>query len=93
MPFVIQLVGEYVLEILVTIQHGLAELDTPGTSQHAAYGQFLAGNPGFLALTSQRVTSYWNCYYRSKYPDRRDYPGHTLLLSLQNAAAAYTETN
>lgn len=91
MPFVIQLVGEYVLEILVTIKQRLAQLDTPGTPQHAAYGQFLAANPDFLTLTSQRVTSYWNCYYRFEYPRRRDYPGQILLLSLQNAAAAYTE--
>lgn len=74
MPFVVQLVGEYVLEILVTIQDQLAELTTPGAAQHTAYGQFLAANPHFLTLTGQRVASYWNCYYRLAYPDRRTYP-------------------
>ena len=92
MPFVVQLVGEYVLEILVTIQDQLANLNTPGAAQHTAYGQFLAANPDFLVLTGQRVASYWNCYYRSAYPDLRTYPGHALLRSLQAAASSYAAT-
>lgn len=86
-PFVVQLAGEYVLEIIATIQHELTELDRPGTSQHAAYGQFLARNSAFLAITGQRVASYWNCYFRSSYPERRSYPGHALLMSFQTAAS------
>lgn len=92
MPFVVQLVGEYVLEILVTIQDQLAELNTPDAAQHTAYGQFLAANPNFLTLTGQRVTSYWNCYYRPAYPNLHTYPGHALLRSLQAAASSYAPT-
>jgi hypothetical protein len=88
-PFVVQLVGEYVVEILVAIQRGLAELDRPGSAQHTAYGRFLADNPDFLARTGQRVTSYWDCYYRSSYPDPRSYPGQTLLTAFRAAAAAH----
>jgi hypothetical protein len=92
MPFVVQLVGEYVLEILVTIQDQLSELNTPGGAHHTAYGQFLAANHDFLTLTGQRMTSYWNCYYRSTYPELHTYPGHALLRSLRAAASSYAAT-
>ncbi|MGW4091529.1 hypothetical protein [Nocardia sp. NPDC004750] len=90
-PFVVQLVGEYVLDIVVTIQQGLTDLDHPHTLHHQAYGRFSATNPHFIRLTSQRVASYWNCYYRHRYT-HRDYPGRLLIDSLQDAAAAYRGT-
>lgn len=88
-PFVVQLAGEYVLEILLDIRRGLTDLEEPGTPQHATYGQVLAANPSFVALTGQRVVSYWNCYHRSLYADRRHYPGYTLMTSLRAAARYY----
>lgn len=48
-PFVVQLVGEYVLEILVVICDELRDLATPGTFGHLAYGQFIVDNPAFFA--------------------------------------------
>lgn len=30
----------------------------------------------FVALTGQRVASYWDCYHRRRYPTLIDYPGH-----------------
>lgn len=57
-PFVVQLVGEYVIEILDVIQHNLKLLNV------SIYQQFLDCNPELLGRTRQRVTSYWNCYYR-----------------------------
>jgi hypothetical protein len=57
-PFVVQLVGEYVVEILRDIETNLGNLDK------SLYAQFLRANPDFLALTEQRVISYWDCYYR-----------------------------
>jgi hypothetical protein len=57
-PFVIQLLGEYVVEVLRVIEVNLGNLDK------ALYAQFLRANPDFLALTEQRVISYWDCYYR-----------------------------
>lgn len=56
-PFVVQLVGEYVIEILSAIRDGLHELD------HDLYRAFLISNPAFFKLTKQRVASYRNCYY------------------------------
>ncbi|MFF3448494.1 hypothetical protein ACFYXJ_15350 [Streptomyces sp. NPDC002667] len=94
-PFVVQLVGEHVLEILVAIRDGLLDLDldldTPGTRGHIAYGTFLADNPAFFARTQRRVVSYWNCNYRFAYASFVGYPGCALLGLLRSAAADMTE--
>jgi hypothetical protein len=70
-PFVVQLVGEYVLEITQSIRDGIDHLD-PGL-----YGIFLRQNPAFYRVTKARVASYWNCYYRA-FP-RKDYAGFQVL--------------
>jgi hypothetical protein len=85
-PFVVQLIGEYVADILMDIRSGLAEVDIPGTRKHAMYGEFGAANPEFMILTRQRVASYWDCYYRNLWADRAYYPGTTLIESLRAAA-------
>jgi hypothetical protein len=87
-PFVVQLVGEYVVEILVDIQEALTELDVEGSPQRLQYGRFVADNPAFIELTAQRVASYWDCYYRSAHPEQDDYPGFQLVWSLRDAGAA-----
>jgi hypothetical protein len=71
-PFVIQLLGEYVVEILRVIEANLGNLDK------ALYAQFLRANLEFLALTEQRVISYWDCYYRFSCR-KEDYPGFRAL--------------
>jgi len=86
-PFVVQLVGEYVLEILVVICDELRVLATPGTCGHRAYGQFIVDNPAFFARTQRRVVSYWSCYYRGTYASFRGYPGCALLDLLRSAAS------
>jgi hypothetical protein len=70
-PFVVQLAGEYVVEILQVIQQNLKLLNT------TMYTQFLRTNPELLARTKQRVASYWNCYYRNS--RREDYVGFRVL--------------
>jgi transposase len=86
-PFVVQLVGEYVLEILVVIRDELRDLATPGTRSRLVYGQFIVENPAFFARTQRRVVSYWSCYYRSAYATFRGYPGCSLLDLLRSAAS------
>jgi hypothetical protein len=54
--FVVLLVGEYVVEILQVIQENLTHLET------STYADYVRANPEFLALTEQRVISYWDCY-------------------------------
>jgi hypothetical protein len=70
-PFVVQLVGEYVAEIIRVVHQNLGNLDA------SLYRQFLRANPQFLAITEQRVISYWNCYYRSHARD--EYVGFQVL--------------
>jgi hypothetical protein len=69
--FVVQLVGEYVIEILRIIQENLPYLET------SIYAGFVRANPEFLALTEQRVISYRDCYYRSS--KKEEYPGFLIL--------------
>jgi hypothetical protein len=69
--FVVPLVGEYVVEILRLIQENLTHLET------SIYADFVRANPEFLALTEQRVISYWNCYYRSI--RKEEYPAFLVL--------------
>jgi len=80
-PFVVQLAGEYVIEILTLISERLPLLD------RSLYGEFVRGNPAFLDLTGQRIMSYWDCYYRNV--RREDYVGFKILeffRSLQHSA-------
>ncbi|MFF4510495.1 hypothetical protein [Streptomyces mirabilis] len=56
-PFVVQLAGEYVLEILEVISRSLPGLSTPGSTQRRPYGEFIARNPAFFARTERRVVS------------------------------------
>ncbi|MEU0332816.1 hypothetical protein [Streptomyces sp. NPDC006193] len=86
-PFVVQLAGEYVVEILEGIRHGLPGLDVPGSYQRRLYGEFIARNPAFFARTERRVVSYWSCYYRWKYPVFGTYPGSVLTEAFRTAAS------
>jgi len=88
-PYVVQLVGEYVIEILLTIERGLRELNTPRSDQRERYGQFVVENPAYFELIGKRVTSYWNCYYRFQFPRQTDYPGSALVAMLRSAGDDY----
>ncbi|MBT2369302.1 hypothetical protein J7E88_29330 [Streptomyces sp. ISL-10] len=89
-PFVMQLVGEYVLEILEAIQHGLCDLPSKRSAQRLLYGDFIARNPAFFATIERRVVSYWSCYYRWDFPVFGTYPGCRLLELLRSAATDRT---
>lgn len=85
-PFVVHLIGEYVLEIVLRIKDELADIRLPGTATHTVYGRFAAANPDFITLTNDRAASYWNCYHRHRYPQVAEYPATVLLASIRNAA-------
>lgn len=57
-PFVIQLLGEYVIEIQSLIHKNIDVIMNP------IYAQFINDNSEFISLTRQRIISYWNCYHR-----------------------------
>jgi hypothetical protein len=75
--FVIQLVGEYVVEILELIDRNLDSFDPE------IYSEFVTYNPKFIELTAQRIESYWDCYYRRR-TNRAEYVGFRILRYLQN---------
>src|SRR6266700_3005567 len=74
-PFVIQLAGEYVIEILRAIEQALPHLDS------AVYGDFVRSNPEFIQKTKQGIASYWDCYHRSV--PREQYPGFRVQAFLE----------
>ncbi|ALN65585.1 hypothetical protein GLA29479_4755 [Lysobacter antibioticus] len=78
-PFVVQLLGEYVIEIVDAIATSLNEA-VPAHLQ-----AFAGENPGFMATTRRRVISYWDCYHRRRYPSLRDYPGMVALETIDAA--------
>ena len=74
-PFVLQLLGEYVLEIIRVVQAHSAVL------KRSEYRRFIIENPAFLQLLKQRIISYWNCYYRAMFPRLKDYPAFQIVES------------
>jgi hypothetical protein len=82
-PFVVKLIGEYVVEVVDVIREAFETDSVPS----ATYRRFASENPAFIETTAQRATSYWNCYYRSDYPNRGNYPAFRALDWLQGTAA------
>lgn len=82
-PYVVQLLGEYVVEISNMILDGLTAQSAFGWS---SYQDFAGANQAFIALTEQRAISYWSCYYRQAF-SRSDYPALRALSKLRETAA------
>lgn len=76
-PYVVQLAGEYVVEIAEDVANTISERN-PATLQ-----AFALENPAFLSTLERRVTSYWSCYHRQAYPERDCYPGAKVLAVLR----------
>jgi hypothetical protein len=85
-PFVVQLVGEYVSQIVAVIEAALPELDG------AAYGAFLRENPRFFAKTERRVISYWYAYAQTGYRERGAEPGSRVIAAFKRMAADGADT-
>lgn len=64
-PYIIQLLGEYVIEILVVIYQNREMINKDNLIA------YIMENPEHFEKTRQRVYSYWNCYYRRAYPKYR----------------------
>ncbi len=81
-PFVLQLLGEYVIEVIQPIhEQFMAGVETK-------YIVFFRQNPAYCQYLEQRAISYWNEYYRSRYHKPRDYPAVRALMALKEAAAS-----
>jgi hypothetical protein len=78
-PFVIALVGEYVIEIIDDIYVAAPKFD------REVVATFIGENSAFYKVICDRVMSYWNCYYRWQF-QRDDYVGFKLLRELDTQA-------
>lgn len=77
-PFVVQLLGEYVVEIVLLIEKGLPGIDSE------KYAKFLRENPKYFETIGRRATSYWDVYYRQRYPKLKEYPAIRAIATLKN---------
>jgi hypothetical protein len=59
-PFIVQLLGEYVREILEVVEENLSNILLNNIVR------FIAENPKFFETTKSRIISYWNSYYRNR---------------------------
>jgi hypothetical protein len=81
-PFSVQLLGEYVVEIGKAIEE---QIDTVGIRP---FLDFAKENPGFVETTRRRAISYWDCYYRSDYVKLQDYPCYRAIQRMLSASRA-----
>ncbi len=78
-PFVFQLLGEYVLEILVVLERHINKQTID------AYIKFIVENKKYFQQTESRMISYWNQYYRRpKFKKLNDYIGKQVIDRLKN---------
>lgn len=76
-PYIFQLLGEYVVEILAVASEHINEKNI------AHYQKFIAENPKYAQQTQSRMTSYWDAYYRTQYPDLKHYIGYKIFKTLK----------
>ncbi|WP_218275941.1 MULTISPECIES: hypothetical protein [unclassified Pseudomonas] len=82
-PFVFQLTGEYVIDILNTVEAHLP------TISPTFYGSFIRDNQKYFQTTQDRMISYWDCYYRTQYKHRSDYVGFQVFSRFHEFAENY----
>jgi hypothetical protein len=80
-PFVVPLIGEYVVEIIEDVQARLPSLD------QGIYSNFVRENRDVMRTVRSRSANYWNIYYRNQFPDKADYPGFIVLRQLEEWAS------
>lgn len=78
-PYIIELMGEYILPILQIIDRERPNLNT------AQFRDFYFENKPHYSTICRRVVSYWNEYYREQYPKWHDYPGYHLIKAFEDA--------
>ena len=82
-PFTFQLLGEYVIEILETL-----ELQINSTTVEN-YVKFIQENKKYTMQTESRMISYWNSYYRQRFPKLKQYIGTNIFDRLKKANAQH----
>jgi hypothetical protein len=72
-PFVMQLCGEYVIEIGSDVLAFVTNSLPTRPNLRRDYAQFVRDNPEFIGITRQRAESYWLAYHRHQLP-KDQYP-------------------
>ena len=72
-PFTTQLLGEYVYELLEGIDRHVNEQNID------LYQEFILENPNYWQKTASRMISYWNEYYRKRFPMLKQYLGYEIV--------------
>lgn len=83
-PFIVQLIGEYVVQIVEPIADALPAM---APEMQDAFAGFIRANPRYLQTIDSRAVNYWSIGYRTAYPDRADYPGIRAVAYLRALAA------
>lgn len=76
-PFIFQLLGEYVLEIIEVLDEQFDD------SKLENYKRFVNENSKYYQQTESRMISYWNEYYRSRFPKLKHYVGRIIFDQLK----------
>ncbi|MDP8171593.1 hypothetical protein QJU96_09895 [Pasteurella skyensis] len=76
-PFVIQLLGEYVIELFPIIENKINK------NNFFLFKKFIAENEFYFYQTECRIASYWNEYYRRTYPKLKEYIGYKIKEKLK----------
>ena len=50
-----------------------------------SYLRFIGENEKFFNRTKNQMISYWNCYYRSRFPNKESYIGFNIFNNLEMA--------
>ena len=77
-PFIAQLLGEYVIEILNIIKDNLSATLLDNLIR------LKTDNKEFFYKTEQRIQSYWDCYYRRKFWKKTEYVGFEILKAISD---------
>lgn len=72
-PFIIQLIGEYVYELLPIVDKRINKYTLNN------YTEFRDENPKYWQQTESRMISYWNEYYRYEFPKLKEYLGFEII--------------
>jgi len=78
-PFMVLLMGEYILTILELISKHI-------DNNLELYRKFVSENKNLWLLTKSRIVSYWNEYYRYEYPDFQQYIGYNIISKIDSKA-------
>jgi len=72
-PYIFQLIGEYIYELLPIIDKKINDKNLN------YYIKLKNDNPRYWQQTKSRMISYWNVYYRDKYPKLEEYLGVKII--------------